>query len=90
MCLAIPMQIREISALKDRALATVDNQERPVDILLLDEVKIGDWVLVLSQQAVKIIDEKEAIEIKKIIESVLNGQSFETTEPQLPKHLQER
>ncbi len=88
MCLAIPMQILNLSPLKDIAVAHVDGQERQIDILLLDNVKKEDWVLVLSNQAIKIITAVEAMEIKGVIQAILSGQPYELAEPQLPEHLQ--
>ncbi len=90
MCLAIPMQIKEVSDLKDSAIAIIDGQKRQIDILLLDDVQKGDWVLVLSKQAIKVVSEKEAFETKEIMQAILNGESFEHTEPQLPEYLQKR
>ncbi|MFV0431250.1 MAG: HypC/HybG/HupF family hydrogenase formation chaperone [Alphaproteobacteria bacterium] len=89
MCLAIPMKIIEVSALKDEALAVVDGQERVIDILLLDDVQKDDWVLVLSKQAIKKIDAIEANEVKKVMQAILKGQDFGLSEPQLPPHLQQ-
>ncbi len=90
MCLAIPMKIMEVSPFKDTALAVIDGQERLVNILLLDEVKKDDWVLVLSQQAIKKISEKEAFEIKETMQAILSGQPQPLSEPQLPPHLQKQ
>jgi hydrogenase expression/formation protein HypC len=63
MCLAIPGKIVEIlDAENFIAKVEVGGVRRGVNIGMLDDVKIGDWVLVHVGFAMSRIDEKEAEE----------------------------
>jgi hydrogenase expression/formation protein HypC len=63
MCLAIPGQIVEIiDAENFIAKVEVGGVRRGVNIGMLDDVKIGDWVLVHVGFAMSKIDEKQAEE----------------------------
>lgn len=83
MCLAVPVKITKIlaeSRLSGRAgvgsargnTATVDagGVLKEISILLLPEVKIGDYVLLHAGFAIQKINEKEAKETLKIIREV--------------------
>jgi hydrogenase expression/formation protein HypC len=58
MCLAIPMQLTEISG--DRGVAEAGGVRREVGLQLLDGLKIGDYVLVHAGFAIQKVDEEEA------------------------------
>jgi hydrogenase expression/formation protein HypC len=58
MCLAIPMQLTEISG--DRGVAEAGGVRREVWLQLLDGLKIGDYVLVHAGFAIQKVDEEEA------------------------------
>ena len=51
MCLAVPMQILEIKG--KRAIATVKDVKKEIDISLLSEVKEGDYVIVHAGFAIE-------------------------------------
>ena len=58
MCLAIPAKVKDI---KDEiAIVEIGNVEREAGIMLVPEVKIGDYVLLHAGYAIQIIDEEEA------------------------------
>ena len=61
MCLAIPGLILEVVDEQNR-LATVDvaGVRRNVNIGLLDDAGVGDWVLIHVGFALSIVDEQEA------------------------------
>jgi hydrogenase expression/formation protein HypC len=81
MCLAIPGQILEVVDETNR-LAKVDvaGVQRNVNIGLLDEdgfsgVGPGDWVLIHVGFAMSKIDEGEALETRRMLESM--GEDYE-------------
>ena len=65
MCLAIPAKIIEI---KD-GMGTIDmdGTKREVSLLLLNDAKIGDYVIVHAGFAIHKIDESEAMESLKVL-----------------------
>ncbi|MFA0765688.1 MAG: hypothetical protein BDTLLHRC_000641 [Candidatus Fervidibacter sp.] len=61
MCLAIPGRIVEIVDEEKRlAKAEVSGVRRTISVGLLDEVQIGDWVLIHVGFAIQKVDEAEA------------------------------
>lgn len=58
MCLAYPMQIKEVKA--NSAVAEVDGITRAVNILLLPDVKKGDYVMVHAGFAIEKVNREEA------------------------------
>ena len=60
MCLAVPVKI--ISIEDKMGLAQVGEVKRKISLILLDEVAIGDWVLLHAGFAITKIKEKEAQE----------------------------
>lgn len=61
MCLAIPAQIVAIDPATDRATAMVDNVKVEVSLALVEDIAIGDYVLVHVGYALNKIDEEEAL-----------------------------
>ncbi len=66
MCLTIPGKIKSI---KD-GVATVENGARTeqVELGIVFDAKVGDWVLYATNRAVRLIDEDEAYEIIELLE----------------------
>lgn len=65
MCLAIPSRIERI---KDNiAIIDVDGVKRTVSLLLLEDAKVGDYVIVHAGFALHKIDEAVAMESLKIL-----------------------
>ncbi|MFA0731585.1 MAG: hypothetical protein LKKZDAJK_002632 [Candidatus Fervidibacter sp.] len=61
MCLAIPGRIVEIvDEEKGLAKAEVSGVRRTISVGLLDEVRVGDWVLIHVGFAIQKVDEAEA------------------------------
>lgn len=58
MCLAVPMLVRTIE--NDVALCEIDGVQREASLMMLDDVCIGDYVLIHAGFAIEKIDEKEA------------------------------
>jgi len=61
MCLAIPAKIIAIDVDTDMATVTVDNVKVEVSLALVDDIAIGDYVLVHVGYALNKIDEEEAL-----------------------------
>ncbi len=58
MCLAVPMLVKSID--NDLAVCEIDGVRREASLMMLDEVKIGDYVLIHAGFAIEKIDEHEA------------------------------
>jgi len=65
MCLAIPAKIVEI----EDNMGTIDMEgiQREVSLLLLEDSKLGDYVIVHAGFAIHKIDEEEAMESIKLL-----------------------
>lgn len=64
MCLAIPVQIKEIID-EDTAVAEISGLKKTISTALLDDVKVGDYVILHVGYALQKIDPEEA---KKTLE----------------------
>ena len=61
MCLAVPMQVEKI--LQDnKALVSESNTKLDVDTSLLEEVKVGDYVIVHAGFAIDVLENEDAEE----------------------------
>ena len=65
MCLAIPSKIISIDG--DMALIDVDGVRRQASLLLLEEPRVGEWVIVHAGFAIHKIDEVAARESLRIL-----------------------
>ncbi|HVF46168.1 MAG TPA: HypC/HybG/HupF family hydrogenase formation chaperone [Pyrinomonadaceae bacterium] len=71
MCLAIPGKIVEITDVDNRiAKIEIGGVRRSVNIGLLDDVAIGDYVLVHVGFAMSKVDEKEAHETLRMLKEL--------------------
>jgi hydrogenase expression/formation protein HypC len=61
MCLALPAQIVALDPDNNMATASVDNVKVEVSLALVDDVMLGDYVLVHVGYALNKIDEDEAL-----------------------------
>ncbi len=61
MCLGIPAQVVEVG--ETSALVEIGGVRREVPVTLLDDVAIGDWLIVHAGYAIQRLDEAEATEI---------------------------
>jgi hydrogenase expression/formation protein HypC len=61
MCLAIPAQIMTIDNNSNTATVSVDKVKVDISLALVDDVNIGDYVLVHVGYALNKIDEDEAL-----------------------------
>ncbi len=67
MCLATPLKIKEIKG--EKAVVESDGHSHSVDLSLIKDPEIGDYVLVHNDMAINKVDEEDA---KKILE-IVNG-----------------
>ncbi len=58
MCLGVPMQV--ITITDDLAVCEIDGVRREASLMMLDNVQIGDYVLIHAGFAIEKIDESEA------------------------------
>ena len=65
MCLAIPSRIVRID--NGMAVIDVDGVRREVSLLLLEDARVGDWVIVHAGFAIQTIDEEAARETLQIL-----------------------
>jgi hydrogenase expression/formation protein HypC len=81
MCLAIPGQIVEmIDELNRLAKVEVAGVRRNVNVGLLDDVGLGDWVLIHVGFAISQIDEAEAKATRELLEEMGAEYEQELTE----------
>ena len=68
MCLAIPMQLVE----RDEGLGTVeiDGVRREVSLMLLDDARVGEYVLIHAGFAIGRVDEAEAKETLELLRQI--------------------
>lgn len=60
MCLAVPARVISVDAHADSAVVSLDNVQVDVSLALVDDVQVGDYVLVHVGYALNKIDEEEA------------------------------
>ena len=69
MCLSIPAKIISIDGKKARV--SLGGAEYNAALNLVENVKIGDYVLLHSGFAIQVIDEKEAMEIMRLLNEAI-------------------
>ena len=62
MCLAVPLRIREINTETQEALVERDGVSRTARIDLIEDPRIGDYVMVHAGFAIEKVDEAQALE----------------------------
>jgi hydrogenase expression/formation protein HypC len=75
MCVAVPMQVVSIEG--EVAVAEVDGVRREASLMLLDqEVKVGDYVIVHAGFAISRLDEEEARETLALMREALTPENM--------------
>ncbi|MBB4188547.1 hydrogenase expression/formation protein HypC [Sinorhizobium terangae] len=74
MCLAIPVQVRELLP-DDMAKVTLDGVSKIVSTALVDDVKVGDFVVLHVGYALAKIDPEEAERTLALIHEAAMGDS---------------
>ena len=70
MCLSIPAKVISING--DYAKASVGGTIITAGLQMVEEVKVGDYILVHTGFALQKIDEEEAIETLKLVQEYLD------------------
>lgn len=65
MCLGIPVQILETDGMV--ALVELGGTRRQISVMLLEEIKVDDWVICHAGFAIHKIDEQEAKETLELL-----------------------
>ena len=71
MCLAVPMEIIEIRG--NSGVAEFGGVRREVNVQLLEDVGIGDYVIVHAGFAIEVLNEKEAHETLDLFREMLSS-----------------
>jgi len=79
MCLAVPSRIIEI---KDQvARVDVDGVVRQASLMLLDDAKIGDYVIVHAGFAISKVDEEAALQTLEDMRNILAADALDINSP---------
>ena len=65
MCLAIPAKVIRVDGAS--ALVMIEDSEYNASLLLLDDIKAGDYVMLHAGFAIQKVDEEEAIETMRLL-----------------------
>ena len=71
MCLAVPMKIAEIA--EGTAICEVDGVRREASLMMLEDVVVGDYVLIHAGFAIEKVDPVEAQKTLDIFREVLDA-----------------
>ena len=77
MCIGIPMRIVESDGFT--ALCEGRGERRRVNVMLLEEAGPGQWVLIHLSNAVRLLEEQEALQINEALDALmaaLNGEEL--------------
>jgi hydrogenase expression/formation protein HypC len=67
MCLSKPVQVLKLNGKK--AQVQFAKAKREIDISLLENIKVGDWLLVTQNLAINKISQKEAKNILNLVQN---------------------
>lgn len=70
MCLAVPMRVVTIDA--DVAICEIDGVRREASLMMLDNVAVGEFVLIHAGFAIERLDEAEAVETLRQMREILD------------------
>ena len=71
MCLAVPMKVVEIA--DGTAICEVDGVRREGSLMMLDDVAVGDYVLLHAGFAIEKIDQEEAEKTLEVFREALDA-----------------
>ncbi|MBW2065591.1 MAG: HypC/HybG/HupF family hydrogenase formation chaperone [Deltaproteobacteria bacterium] len=71
MCLAIPCKVETIE--DHRAIVDIEGVKREISLFLLEDVNVGDWVIVHAGFAIKKIDPFKAMESLDLLHRAFSG-----------------
>ncbi len=70
MCLGVPMQVKTIE--NEMAVCEIDGVQREASLMMIDNVQVGDYVLIHAGFAIEKIDDDEAQLTLKALREVLD------------------
>lgn len=73
MCLAVPMEVVEINGF--RGTAEIGGVKREVNLILVPDVKVGDYVIIHAGSAISVLD---SVEAKKSLDLLREIQEMES------------
>ena len=79
MCLAVPSKIIEMNA--GVAKVDVDGVVREASLMLLDDAKIGDYVIVHAGFAISKVDEEAALQTLEDMRTILAADALDANSP---------
>ncbi len=68
MCLAIPVKLTSIKG--NKGWVEIGTTTREVDLTLLPEAKVGDYVLIHAGFAISKVEEKEAKQLLELLSTI--------------------
>ncbi len=71
MCLGVPMKVIEIKD-DDMAYVEMGNSKMEISIAFTPDVKVGDYVLVHAGFAIRVLQEDDALFIRKLVSEYEN------------------
>ena len=71
MCLAVPVRVLQIDGQK--ALVEIGGLARQINIMLVPDTQVGDYVLLHAGFAIQKLDEKEAEETLRLFAEIAEG-----------------
>lgn len=71
MCLAIPAKVIEVDEFKQGKVDHIGTKVK-VNLALLDEVRVGDWVIIHAGFAISKLNEEEAQETLELVREYLD------------------
>ncbi len=74
MCLSIPVKVESVEG--DYAVVSFGNNRYKASIQLLDNVSVGNYVLLHAGFAIQIVDTKEAEETLKLIDEMEDSSTY--------------
>ena len=69
MCLGVPMRVMNIEG--DTALCEIDGVQRQASLMMVEEVAVGDYVLIHAGFAIEKLDEEDAAETLHLFRQLL-------------------
>ena len=79
MCLAIPMEIKQING--NEAVAEAGGIRKEVRLDLLEGAEIGDYILIHTGYAIEKLDPEEALETLELIKQVYRAGMTGSADP---------
>ncbi|HOJ31388.1 MAG TPA: HypC/HybG/HupF family hydrogenase formation chaperone [bacterium] len=70
MCLAVPMKV--ISVKGKKAFADLGGVKREIDISLVKNIKVGDYIIVHAGFAIQKLNKKEALNTLELFKQIKN------------------